>query len=151
MPKKFPRTGGPVLPTTRCHGLERLPGVDPPAYAWWLRPPTRKHYGRSHGAQELRELCEIGKDGVNLLGISESAERIGFRATGVKTSKLIKNVPHKPRSRSTSASRFTIWAFCAVMVSPWAMMVCSWAATVFCREAIFSLNKPRSSSVMFSP
>ena len=54
-----------------------------------------KHHGRSYGAQELRELCEIGKDGVNLLGISEAAERIGFRATGVKLSlqKLIEDAP----------------------------------------------------------
>lgn len=54
-----------------------------------------KHYGRSYGAQELREWTQIGKDGVNLLGISEAAERIGFRATGVKLTlqKLIDEAP----------------------------------------------------------
>jgi ATP-binding cassette, subfamily B, bacterial len=34
--------------------------------------------------QKLRELTEIGKDGVSMLGIAEAAEKIGFRASGVK-------------------------------------------------------------------
>jgi ATP-binding cassette, subfamily B, bacterial len=33
-----------------------------------------KHYGRSLSAQELREAAEIGKDGVNMLGIAQAAE-----------------------------------------------------------------------------
>jgi len=34
-----------------------------------------KHYGRSLSAQELRDAAEIGKDGVNLLGIAQAAEK----------------------------------------------------------------------------
>ncbi|WP_439879695.1 peptidase domain-containing ABC transporter [Pontibacter sp. MBLB2868] len=43
-----------------------------------------RHYGRSHSMQKLRELAEIGKEGVSLLGIAEAAEKIGLRASGVK-------------------------------------------------------------------
>jgi len=43
-----------------------------------------RHYGRSFNIQQLRELCKINKEGVNLLGISEAAEKIGFRSSGVK-------------------------------------------------------------------
>ena len=54
-----------------------------------------KYYGRSYGAQELRELAQIGKDGVNLLGISEAAEAIGFRTLAIKTTydKLLTDAP----------------------------------------------------------
>lgn len=45
-----------------------------------------KHYGRSYSAQHLREWSQIGKEGVSLLGISEAAERIGFRTMAVKIS-----------------------------------------------------------------
>jgi ATP-binding cassette, subfamily B, bacterial len=38
-----------------------------------------KHYGRSFSIEKLRELTEIGKEGVNILGISDAAEKIGFR------------------------------------------------------------------------
>jgi ATP-binding cassette subfamily B protein len=38
-----------------------------------------KHCGRSLSAQELREAAEIGKDGVNMLGIAQAAERVGFK------------------------------------------------------------------------
>lgn len=43
-----------------------------------------KHYGRTYSIQRLRELCNISKIGVSLLGISEAAEKIGFRSLGVK-------------------------------------------------------------------
>lgn len=43
-----------------------------------------KHYKKSIPIQLLREKTEIGKDGVNLLGISEAAEAIGFRTQSVK-------------------------------------------------------------------
>ncbi|NBB19355.1 ATP-binding cassette domain-containing protein [Runella sp. CRIBMP] len=43
-----------------------------------------KYYGRNYSAQALRERTQIGKDGVNLLGISEAAESIGFRTVAVK-------------------------------------------------------------------
>lgn len=43
-----------------------------------------KFYGRSYSLQFLRELCHITREGVSLLGISDAAEAIGFRTTGVK-------------------------------------------------------------------
>ena len=43
-----------------------------------------RHYGRSYSLQNLRERCHITREGVSLLGISDAAESIGFRATGVK-------------------------------------------------------------------
>lgn len=54
-----------------------------------------KYYGRSVSIQALRTKTEIGKDGVNLLGINDAATSIGFRATGVKITyeKLVKEVP----------------------------------------------------------
>jgi ATP-binding cassette subfamily B protein len=45
-----------------------------------------KHYGKSFSVQQLREKSHILRTGVNLLGLSEAAESIGFRATGVRTS-----------------------------------------------------------------
>ncbi|HXH98691.1 MAG TPA: peptidase domain-containing ABC transporter [Sphingobacteriaceae bacterium] len=45
-----------------------------------------KYYGRNLNIQQLRELCQINKEGVNLLGISEAAEKVGFRSSGVKVS-----------------------------------------------------------------
>jgi ATP-binding cassette, subfamily B, bacterial len=54
-----------------------------------------KYHGRSYSSQELRERTQIGKDGVNLLGIAEAAESIGFRAIAVKVSldKLLQEAP----------------------------------------------------------
>lgn len=43
-----------------------------------------KYYGRSYSIQNLRDRSFITKTGVNLLGISQAAESIGFRSTGVK-------------------------------------------------------------------
>ncbi len=43
-----------------------------------------RHYERSYPIQKLRALCQISKKGVSLLGISEAAEKIGFRSLGVK-------------------------------------------------------------------
>ena len=41
-------------------------------------------YGRNYSLQNLRERCHITREGVSLLGISDAAESIGFRTTGVK-------------------------------------------------------------------
>jgi ATP-binding cassette subfamily B protein len=46
-----------------------------------------KYYGRSLSLQKLRALCQINKEGVSLLGISEAAESIGLRSLGVKIDK----------------------------------------------------------------
>ena len=43
-------------------------------------------YGKNFDLQSLRELSYITKNGVNLMGISEAAESIGFRTMGVRTS-----------------------------------------------------------------
>lgn len=43
-----------------------------------------KYYGRNFRVETLRKLCEINKEGVSLLGISDAAEKIGLRSLGVK-------------------------------------------------------------------
>lgn len=43
-----------------------------------------KFYGKSYSLNELREKCYISKQGVNLLGMSLAAEKIGFRTRGVR-------------------------------------------------------------------
>jgi ATP-binding cassette, subfamily B, bacterial len=45
-----------------------------------------KHYKKDISLQYLREKAQIGKQGVNLLGISDAAETIGFRTQAVKMS-----------------------------------------------------------------
>ena len=43
-----------------------------------------QHYGRQFSQAWIRDLCHIGKGGVSLLGISEAAEKIGFRSLSVR-------------------------------------------------------------------
>ncbi len=52
-----------------------------------------KHYGKSFSIQTLRDKTQIGKEGVNMLGISEAAESIGFRASSQQLTypKLVKD------------------------------------------------------------
>ncbi len=38
-----------------------------------------KHYGRQYNTNTLRRIAGYNKQGVSLLGISETAEKIGFR------------------------------------------------------------------------
>ena len=54
-----------------------------------------KHYGKNHSLQGLRENSFLTREGVSLLGISEAAEKIGFRTMGVKISfeQLVKEAP----------------------------------------------------------
>lgn len=42
------------------------------------------YYGREFSQAWLRDLCQIGRGGVNLLGMSEAAEKIGLRALPVR-------------------------------------------------------------------
>ena len=42
------------------------------------------HYGRVYSLEGLREKSKITREGVSLLGLSEAAENIGFRTTGVR-------------------------------------------------------------------
>jgi ATP-binding cassette subfamily B protein len=44
------------------------------------------HYGRDFSQAAVRELCQVGRAGVNLLGISEAAERLGLRSLAVRLS-----------------------------------------------------------------
>ncbi len=43
-----------------------------------------KYYGRSFNIEKLRDLTEIGKEGINILGISDAAEKIGYRTQAVQ-------------------------------------------------------------------
>ena len=43
-----------------------------------------KYYGKNFSLQSLRDKCHINREGVSLLGISDAAEKIGFRTIGVK-------------------------------------------------------------------
>lgn len=43
-----------------------------------------KHYGKSINTQQLRILSETTREGSSLLGLSEAAEKIGFRTLGLK-------------------------------------------------------------------
>ncbi|MCC6180270.1 MAG: peptidase domain-containing ABC transporter [Bacteroidia bacterium] len=54
-----------------------------------------KHYGKSISLPDIVQLSGTTREGVNLLGISEASERLGFRTLGVKVpfDKLIENAP----------------------------------------------------------
>jgi ATP-binding cassette, subfamily B, bacterial HlyB/CyaB len=41
-------------------------------------------YGKSVPLSQLRELCEIGRSGVSLLALAESAEKLGFISRGIR-------------------------------------------------------------------
>lgn len=43
-----------------------------------------KHYGKIINAQQLRHLSETTRSGSNLLFLSNTAEKIGFRSIGVR-------------------------------------------------------------------
>lgn len=45
-----------------------------------------KYYGQQVSIHKIRKLCQTTKNGVNLLGISEAAEKLGFRTYGVRLS-----------------------------------------------------------------
>lgn len=45
-----------------------------------------RFYGRNYSLQRLREISGINRQGVSMLGISEAAEKIGFRTFGTKLS-----------------------------------------------------------------
>lgn len=44
-----------------------------------------RHYGRHYTLDYLRDISYLDREGVSLMGISDAAERIGFRTLGVKT------------------------------------------------------------------
>lgn len=45
-----------------------------------------KYYGKLVSIHKIRKLCQTTKQGVNLLGISEAAEKLGFRTYGIRLS-----------------------------------------------------------------
>ena len=45
-----------------------------------------KYYGKLVSIHKIRKLCQTTRNGVNLLGISEAAEKLGFRTYGVRLS-----------------------------------------------------------------
>lgn len=45
-----------------------------------------KYYGRNINIYRLRKLCQVTKNGVNMLGVSEAAEKLGFRTLGLRVS-----------------------------------------------------------------
>ena len=65
------------------------------SFPWYKQPdqmdcgPTclkmiAKFFDVSIALQDIRDLCQINRDGVSLLGISKAAERVGFRTLAVK-------------------------------------------------------------------
>lgn len=53
-----------------------------------------KSYGRHYKADTLRQMAGFGKDGVSMLGISDTAEKIGFRTRGMKLNfQKLKEIP----------------------------------------------------------
>lgn len=45
-----------------------------------------EHHGLQPDRDQLRQLCDLGKGGVSLLGISKAAEQIGFKTVGGRLS-----------------------------------------------------------------
>jgi len=43
-----------------------------------------KHYGKSFSLNSMRQVSDFNREGVSLLGISDAAEKIGFRTIGAK-------------------------------------------------------------------
>lgn len=53
-----------------------------------------KYYGKHYNADTIRQKAGFGKRGVSLLGISETAEKIGFRTRGVQVGyEKLKEIP----------------------------------------------------------
>jgi len=54
-----------------------------------------KHYGKNYTIQKLREMCSATRAGVSMLGISDAAEKLGFKTIGARLNfeQLAKDVP----------------------------------------------------------
>jgi ATP-binding cassette subfamily B protein len=54
-----------------------------------------KHYGKNYTIQKLREMCSATRAGVSLRGISDAAEKLGFKTIGTRLNfeKLADEVP----------------------------------------------------------
>ncbi|MCX2495863.1 peptidase domain-containing ABC transporter [Pedobacter sp. PF22-3] len=67
-----------------------------------------KYYGKNFSLQRLREISGINKEGVSLLGISEAAEKIGFRTTGSKLTLIQLSVAEFPLIIHWNQNHFVI-------------------------------------------
>ncbi|MFT4155615.1 peptidase domain-containing ABC transporter [Parafilimonas sp.] len=68
-----------------------------------------KHYGKKISLQTLRNESQYSKEGVSLLGISEAAEKLGFRAQGVKlTYQQLKEEAPKPAILHWDQNHFVV-------------------------------------------
>lgn len=54
-----------------------------------------KYYGKHYNIDRIREIAGYSKEGTSLLGISDAAEKIGFRTRGVQLTfdQLTKEAP----------------------------------------------------------
>ena len=54
-----------------------------------------KYYGKNYTIQKLREMCSATRAGVSLTGISDAAEKLGFKTMGayISLEQLAKDVP----------------------------------------------------------
>jgi ATP-binding cassette subfamily B protein len=54
-----------------------------------------KYYGKTYSIQKVREMCSATRVGVSLLGISDAAEKLGFKTMGIHLNfeKLAKEAP----------------------------------------------------------
>lgn len=68
-----------------------------------------RYYGKQFNTEKLRELTEIGKDGVNILGISDAAEKIGFRTQALQASlQELQNDIHLPAILHWGQNHFVV-------------------------------------------
>jgi len=54
-----------------------------------------KYYGKNYTIQKLREMCSSTRAGVSLMGISDAAEKLGFKTMGayISLEQLAEDVP----------------------------------------------------------
>lgn len=54
-----------------------------------------KHYGKTFSLPDLRQATQTNREGINLKGLADASEKIGFRTLGVKISfdKLVEDAP----------------------------------------------------------
>jgi len=54
-----------------------------------------KYYGKTYTIQKLRDMCYVTNAGVRMLGISDAAEKLGFKTIGIRVGfeKLVEIAP----------------------------------------------------------
>ncbi|MDN3548896.1 peptidase domain-containing ABC transporter [Mucilaginibacter aquaedulcis] len=76
-----------------------------------------KYYGRHYNADTLRQMTGFNKRGVSLLGISETAEKIGFRTRGVQLNLDQLNLAALPCILHWNQNHFVV--LYAISISRW--------------------------------